>query len=292
MNPRPTEASIPLCYPEAYFSHQEINKEAKPHLKHRIRDWVLETYYGYPDSAGKASRSFVNRVIGLPLWMIFRAERRNSLIIPFIGKGRFLDAGCGSGKMLRFMKARGWDVAGIEMDPELAERLRREQGLKVSSGNIEDCSFPDESFDVALMSHVVEHLRDPNAVLRKVGRMLAPDGRLYLLLPRRDSFAARTFKNRWFGLDAPRHLSTFSRDTIRRLLERNDFEVCSLKQDRNSPGLKNTFLFLEQDGARVLPLIAKIKPLMRLFGFIVHLMGQGDGMVICARKKRPEIAIR
>ncbi|MFH2000005.1 MAG: class I SAM-dependent methyltransferase [Planctomycetota bacterium] len=285
MNPRPVESDLSRCYPPPYFSHKEISKEPVVRFKHRIRDWVLRTYYGYPCRQASLRRGRAMRILGFPLYLLFRADRRNALVMPYQGKGRFLDAGCGSGRMLRFMAGLGWDVAGVEMDRALAEKLHGTFGFNVFPGRIENSPFRDESFDVVLMSHVLEHLPFPAAALDSVHRMLANGGKLYLRLPRGDSFAFRAFRHRWFGLDAPRHLCVFTSRTVRRLLEECGFHICYIRQDRNSPGLKNSLLFLRSDNAWFLPVIAGIKPIMALIRGAVHLARQGDGMLICAEKQ-------
>ncbi len=47
----------------------------------------------------------------------------------------------------------------------------------------EDLPFADESFDAAIMTEVLEHIADPGSALLEVGRVLRPDGRLYLTVP-------------------------------------------------------------------------------------------------------------
>ena len=47
---------------------------------------------------------------------------------------RVLDVGCGGGGYLRFLRERGYDVAGTEVDADLAARLQRESGIEISVG--------------------------------------------------------------------------------------------------------------------------------------------------------------
>jgi SAM-dependent methyltransferase len=274
LNPRPDAGELARFYPPDYFARGE--GAAPPHrLKHRIRDLVLRLHYGYPPGGTRLARW-----AALPLLVFFKADRRNALVIPFQGEGRFLDVGCGSGKMLAFMQDRGWTVAGVEIDPELAGRL----DVPVHCGDLVTCEFADHSFDVVLMSHVLEHLPHPVPTLKRARDLLATDGRLYLRLPDAGGFAARRFRERWFGLDAPRHLCTYTRTTASGLLEKAGFCLEYVKQDRNSSSLKNTFLFLRREGAHLLPLVAGIKPLMRAVELAVILANRADAMILCARK--------
>lgn len=273
LNPRPGPDELARFYPPDYFARGEGVGPFR--MKHRIRDLVLRLYYGYPPGGGA-----LGKVAALPLLLLFKAERRNALVIPYQGQGRFLDVGCGSGRMLTFMRDRGWTVAGVEIDPELSRRL----DVPIHCGDLTDCDFTAASFDVVHLSHVLEHLGDPAAALSRARDLLAPGGRLYLRLPDAGGFAARRFRERWFGLDAPRHLCTFTRATAARIVEEAGFRVEYVKQDRNSSSLKNTFLFLRREGAVFLPMVAKVKPLMRAIELAVIVMNRADAMILCARR--------
>jgi SAM-dependent methyltransferase len=48
-----------------------------------------------------------------------------------------------------------------------------------------DIPFPDDSFDLVLCSHVLEHVRDDVAVVREFGRVLRPSGRALIQVPAR-----------------------------------------------------------------------------------------------------------
>jgi SAM-dependent methyltransferase len=274
LNPRPDRGEMVRFYPPEYFTRGE-RRAARIRVKHRIRDLVLRLYYGYPPTGSRLARWSA-----LPLWLLFKADRRNALVIPFQGEGRFLDVGCGSGKMLAFMQERGWTVAGVEIDPALCRGL----DVPVHCGELEDCAFASGSFDVVLLSQVLEHLHHPLPALEKARDLLAPGGRLYLRLPDAGGFAARRFRERWFGFEAPRHLCTYTRDTAMKAVEKAGFHVEYVKQDRNSPCLKNTFLLLRREGAVLLPLVARIKPLMRAVELAVILMNRADALILCARK--------
>ncbi len=98
---------------------------------------------------------------------------------------RVLDCGCGSGEFGSALKARGTKVVvGIE----IVERAWEEAKNALDDallGSIEDIELPfdDGYFDCICFGDVLEHLVDPAAVLRKVSRVLNPDGIIIMSIP-------------------------------------------------------------------------------------------------------------
>ena len=98
---------------------------------------------------------------------------------------RILDCGCGAGEFGRSLKLRGAkQVVGIEM-VERAYKMAQQVLDDVILGNIEeiDLPFDDGHFDCIVCGDVLEHLVDPTAVLRKLSRVLAPDGVIVISVP-------------------------------------------------------------------------------------------------------------
>lgn len=87
-----------------------------------------------------------------------------------------LDVGCGDGSLLALLKeSRGVDARGLELTGEgVGACLAR--GLPVIQGDAdEDLEiFPDNRFDVAIMSKTIQEMRRPEHVLRELSRV-APD---------------------------------------------------------------------------------------------------------------------
>ena len=101
---------------------------------------------------------------------------------------RALEIGCGHGQTLAFLKREKSVefVAGVELVPEVASIARRKSELDIIlTGDIEQISldFPVESFDLIIASHVLEHVKNPWAVIRQLGALLTPEGQLIGSLP-------------------------------------------------------------------------------------------------------------
>lgn len=70
----------------------------------------------------------------------------------------------------------------VAVDPDAEELARNPASEKYATGG-EHIPLPDESIDVITSEHVVEHLTDPDAVLREAHRLLRPGGRFIFTTP-------------------------------------------------------------------------------------------------------------
>lgn len=128
---------------------------------------------------------------------------------PGPGRNRLLDVGCGSGGLMERTRGLGWEVEGTEVDPR-ASAAARGRGLTVHDGDLAACAFPGGSFDVVHLGHVIEHVDDPEGLLRECRRVLKPGGRLVILTPNAAGWGHRHFGGDWRGLEPPRHLHVFN----------------------------------------------------------------------------------
>ena len=142
--------------------------------------------------------------------------------------GRVLDVGCGSGKLVAQMQAFGWQAEGVEVDPKAVESARK-KGIPVKLGQLADQKYPDACLDALHMSHVIEHVHDPAALLQECYRVLKPQGRLVILTPNTQSAGYAQFGSAWLNLDPPRHLLLFNAKNLRALVEKQGFVIDRLE---------------------------------------------------------------
>lgn len=146
---------------------------------------------------------------------------------------RVLDIGCGTGETGEFLSRNfGCEIVGVEPHPKAA-RIARSRGHEIHQGTLETFGS-DELFDVALLIHVLEHLADPLASLRRVHRRLRPGGHLVVALPNAGSWERRAFGAFWDGWDIPRHVHHFHPPSLRYLLRAMDFEVVDFSYEWDS----------------------------------------------------------
>jgi 2-polyprenyl-3-methyl-5-hydroxy-6-metoxy-1,4-benzoquinol methylase len=144
-------------------------------------------------------------------------------------KGKLLDVGCGSGFYLNEMRDLGWEVMGVEPDNRAVEIARGFYGLSVMAGNLHDCNFPDNEFDLITLNHVIEHVLDPIALLEECKRVIKPGGRVVITCPNTLSLGHSIFRESWYHLDPPRHLFLFSRNTLAKIARIAGLDVMVLR---------------------------------------------------------------
>ena len=134
--------------------------------------------------------------------------------------GKVLDVGCGRGLFLDIMRRGGWHVAGSELNKETASYAENVYGLKVYTGNIAEHFLAPESFQVINIRGVLEHLKEPDAMLSEAHRLLKKGGLLVILVPDIRSFEFKLGRENWFHLDLPYHLFQFTEEGLIRLLKK------------------------------------------------------------------------
>jgi SAM-dependent methyltransferase len=95
-------------------------------------------------------------------------------------RGKILDVGAGTGCYLKAAKEKGWEEFGVELSSYATEFAKKKFGLEIFNGKLEDAGFPDDFFDVVIMTHTIEHLPDPANFLKEIHRILKSDGIIYL----------------------------------------------------------------------------------------------------------------
>lgn len=150
---------------------------------------------------------------------------------------RVLDVGCYTGGLARALIARGHTVRGIERDAEAA-RIAAAVGVDAACGDIEDDAWLQSlrvETDVILFLDVLEHLREPRAVLRGVRPWLSETGRLLITGPNVGYWGIRKMllMGRWDYADAGimdrTHLKFFTRETWSALLAESGYRVVHIE---------------------------------------------------------------
>jgi SAM-dependent methyltransferase len=149
-----------------------------------------------------------------------------------------LDVGCGTASLgaayrLRNPRAR---LLGIDNDPEVAA-IAAERMDEVAEIDVEDDPLPfdvPDGIDCIIYGDILEHLKDPWAVLRAHTEALAPGGVILICIPNLEhwSFAERLLRGTWdyepVGLMDETHLRWFSLESMRKGLLKMGFALCDV----------------------------------------------------------------
>lgn len=154
---------------------------------------------------------------------------------------RVLDVGCGAGSLGASIKER-WSnafVVGIDNDPALVEQAakRLDEAHQADLNSIDPFELldpEDEGFDVIIFADILEHLLDPQKLLRSARRHLASQGCIITSLPNvrhYSTFVSLGLLGIWpqrdRGIHDRTHLHFYTRKNILQL-----FESCGLQQVR------------------------------------------------------------
>jgi 2-polyprenyl-3-methyl-5-hydroxy-6-metoxy-1,4-benzoquinol methylase len=142
------------------------------------------------------------------------------------GAARILDIGCGGGDFISTLAAPGRALFGVEPDPK-AREVAAAGGVSVEAGTAEaiPSGIASQTFDVILMTHVLEHCADPGRALHNVRLLLAPGGGFYCEVPNCAALHFQTYSEISEMLDVPRHVHFFTGRSLRKLMEQSGLEV-------------------------------------------------------------------
>jgi trans-aconitate methyltransferase len=89
---------------------------------------------------------------------------------------RILDLGCGDGQLSKRIAATSAVVVGLDSSPQMADAARA-LGINVTIGNAEALPFESSSFDAVFSNAALHWVRNHDAMLMGVKRVLKPNGR-------------------------------------------------------------------------------------------------------------------
>lgn len=153
---------------------------------------------------------------------------------------KFLDIGCGEGYVLADAHKKGWEVYGVDICDNRLD-IAKNRDISFFKGNIDQASFPADFFDCIYLDSVLEHLKDPVALLREANRILHPGGVLYLGIPNDDSLfndarkliftilGRRGISVRTKPFKSPYHVVGFTLRSIKKTLAESGFDIIRLR---------------------------------------------------------------
>lgn len=195
-----------------------------------LKSLYPEEYLAFGDPSRRSARALNDRIVALidaTRWTkILRTNRIN-----LTKETRFADVGCGDPWLLRAMVKLGYkNLTGI--DPYVPARVDT-SGITMLRRTLDDMAVAQEhaaEFDVVMFHHSLEHVPDPAASLRAASKVLAPNGVIFVRLPVVNE-AWERYREAWWGICAPQHLSIPSERSMHALAERTGFTISGIVYD-------------------------------------------------------------
>ena len=223
-----------------------------------------------------------------------------------------LDIGCGDCQSLVEAKLLGGKVFGVDPDKNV-EIISNKLSLNVYIGSIHENLFSNIKFDLIILNQVLEHIPNPNKLLKEISNKLSQNGQIIISTPNVGSFYRKLFGTSWINWHIPYHLHHFRFINLKSMLINNSFEILQKKTitpnawtiiqfrnifQKNIKGninkiwlnnrrdihtktsfkiIENKFLFLIIKSLFVAPIL--------IFNRLIDFLGQGDSLFLIIKKK-------
>ena len=119
---------------------------------------------------------------------------------------KIVDAGCGFGKWVIYLKRRGYNIVGIDSNEQAIAKLHEfDRSLQVELGDILHMGYPDNHFDAYISMGVVEHFEEgPRKALMEAYRVVKPDALVFVSVPTVNIIRRFGESRLWTGINFPR----------------------------------------------------------------------------------------
>jgi len=143
--------------------------------------------------------------------------------------GRLVDVGASIGVFALSAQEAGFDVTAVEMNPSCVRHLAETVGVRaIGSDRPEEVLRGLAPSRAITLWQVLEHLRDPFALIEAAAANLEPGGLLVVATPNPDAWQQRVMGARWPHIDAPRHLWLVPASVLLRAGERHGLRAITL----------------------------------------------------------------
>jgi len=196
-----------------------------------LASFYQDTYYQH--SLGSYRKNYSNAELAN-----LRGEhglRRQALLqVSGLDRGAFLDVGCGEGFEMSFMSDAGWAVTGIDFsedgisnhNPDLLEKLLVGPVLE----SLSKLEGDQRMFDYIYLGNVLEHLPNPDEVMKRVRALLSMNGVVGVRVPNDFSYLQahlleKAVVTRPYWISIPDHLNYFDSTGLKEFLSSIGFVI-------------------------------------------------------------------
>lgn len=214
-----------------------INGDTKEQVIEKISDLYKKDYWNERNSETSINSEYTD--------IDSQGKKRNWISQLLYSKEHIdgknlLEIGVGAGQSILWFEDEGFDVKGIEPDGRNVSMINRKlKKGKVIESSVEDFST-DECFDIIWMSHVLEHLIEPDIFLKKIKKNLKKNGVFFIEVPNceyKPMLESSIQKNP--------HLFHFTKNSLSKLVENVGYRILTCDVFRpatKSEGIKQKIL--------------------------------------------------
>jgi ubiquinone/menaquinone biosynthesis C-methylase UbiE len=194
-------------------------------------------------------------------WVSVKQSQILQLLLQRINKqNKIIEAGCGVGQWVIFLKDLGYDIIGVDFSENLISSLKKKYpNYSFHVDDVTNFSYPDDSFSCILSWGVVEHFEvGPQKALNEAYRILKTGGMMFITVP---------CQNHLYRILYPIYkikTSIVTSSLLRRLLKKKPFHYEFFQYDFRRSTFKS---FLQKTGFTVIETV----PISYEFGFALEM---------------------
>ncbi len=176
-----------------------------------------------------------------------------------------------------------FETVGFDITEDGVRYARETLGLNVFQESFLTHDFNNKTYDIACMWDTIEHLRDPQLFIEKIGKITRSGSLFAMTTGDIASSNARRSGENWRLIHPPTHLHYFTQQSARTLLERNGFDVIYSKHcgfSRSADNALYNVLVIRRNQLRLYNIIKKLGLIN--WSFYLNLY---DIMYVIARKR-------
>ncbi|MFA6073877.1 MAG: class I SAM-dependent methyltransferase [Candidatus Woesearchaeota archaeon] len=192
---------------------------------------------------------------------------------------RVLDIGCSNGIFLDLFKhSETWGV-----EPSRIVQSTQYKVHRIINTKFENAKLPENYFDLVIMNHTLEHVKDADLVLEKIYKILKKGGILFIDVPNAGGLGSRILGDKWAYKLSDEHNYQFTRASLSKKIKDSGFNILYWESRSGLFELANPLLDLWQS------LIGLKKRfitnvLASPYHLVSSVLQMGDSMSFVARK--------
>ena len=195
--------------------------------------------------------------------------------------GKLLEIGSGMGHLVGQLED-SFETDGIDLNHWAVEQSKAVvEKTDLQTASAEELPFEDNSFDIVIIKHIVEHLPNPEKAIAEIGRITIPGGVLILATPNLDSLLKPWKGEKWIGYQDPTHISLHPPASWLNWIQESGFSLMRVFADG----------FWDVPYIRFLPnpiqklIFGSLGGLQAITGLIFLPMRWGESIMVIARKQ-------
>ena len=169
-----------------------------------------------------------------------RVGNIEEIICPFDDKDIVLDAGTGSGHILRELSAHRSYIYAVDINADFLKKASsaiREPNIVLIQADVRKLPFKNLQFTKVICTEVLEHLPEPLPAIEEFHRLLKPGGICVIAVPTRLSERLYALLNPKYSQNEQQHISILKREQWLSLFRKSGFETVAARNENFQPAL-------------------------------------------------------